>query len=178
MESNDQEAPMADPLGRPFRAYTSSTRMDVPHDWVVKESVTISEPSGAANIIVSRSSNTSEGSLEDLIREQQIAYQNEFPQYLPIGTEEHFILPGVHEPAVLVEYTFSVEDGRRIWQTQINAIGNGLIYTGTATTTMDGQGYALRAVLFAALTSIVVGDMTSDEEFVVTEDAPPRPHRS
>lgn len=101
------------------------------NNWLFKESITLLEPNGAANVIFSSENLAENIDSRSYAETQEKLLRDEFPEFSQIDFEPMTIF-GNHE-GFMRRFEWTPPDGKRVTQLQLYAVINGRGYTATAT---------------------------------------------
>ena len=133
-----------------------SIQLEMPEGWFYKESHTVLDPDGRANVIVSSEPLDETTSIAEYT-DTQGDLLREFPGFTQIGFEE-IDIDGIPGEAWLREFSWTPEQRSAVTQLQVYAVLDGRGYTATATTPSTDMA-EFRRVLTGVLYSIVVKAM-------------------
>ena len=137
----------------PLAHCAGSLAVDMPRDWLFKESYTLLSPDGQANLIVSTEPLDPTIDAEQYATVQGDLLTTEFPGYQHIAFED-IDVPGIPGPVFYREFSWTPPDGQPVTQMQIYAVaagGRGITATGTAT---SEQFSRYRAALYQQISSL------------------------
>ncbi len=112
--------------------FESMLSVPVPPGWIAKESVTLLEPTGNANVIVSNEPLQLETTVEEYARSQGELLQSEFPEYHELAFDPIELADS--STAYLRRFEWTPPEGERIAQIQLYHVHDGRAVTATATT--------------------------------------------
>ncbi|MEJ2852989.1 MULTISPECIES: DcrB-related protein [unclassified Saccharothrix] len=144
---------------KPTRTRPSIT-IDLPAGWFFKESYTLLEPTGRANVIVSSEPLDPAITAREYAETQGGLLAGEFPGYEPLGDIQPWRVRGVAE-AWLREFSWRPEGSDPVCQIQAYTVRRGRGFTATATTTR-AEMWDHRRVLTDVLRSIAVDPGAAD----------------
>lgn len=138
-----------------WTTWDGTISVEVPPDWYAKESITMLEPAGRANLIFSSEPISSEIDGRKYAEAQQDLLREEFPGWTPLGDLEPYPMAGLEEHGWLRDFAWEPSEGRRIRQIQIYGAYQGRGWTATATAEIDDFA-TLEEILLEAMSLLVV----------------------
>ena len=132
----------------------SALRWVTPAKWIFKDSITLLEPTGRANIILSSEALDPSMDLEQYATQYLEALESEFRQFRQIGADLNIELRGVG-PAIRRTFAWSPEGRDPVTQVQQYSVGPSRGYTSTASCSSSDFN-ELQSLFTAGLDSISV----------------------
>ena len=129
--------------------------ISAPSGWRVKQSTTVLEPSGRANVIASVEMISADVSASEYARVQGALLHDEFPGYREHGELQAIAVDGVEQQGWYRDFSWLPPDGSPVRQSQLYCVVPGIGFTVTATVTEEQWG-ELRESLAVIVGSFLV----------------------